>query len=42
MDVAGYTATFARDQGSVLSNDQMSQALYNAPLNTFTGVQQVC
>lgn len=32
MEVAGYTKTFALDQGAVLSNDQIFQALYNAPL----------
>ncbi|MBR0681196.1 hypothetical protein GXW74_11935 [Roseomonas eburnea] len=32
MEVAGYTKTFSLDQGSVLGNDQLFQALYNAPL----------
>ena len=32
MEVAGYTKTFSMDQGTVLSNDQMFHALFNAPL----------
>lgn len=32
MQVAGYTKTFSMDQGTILGNDQMFQALYNAPL----------
>lgn len=32
MKVQGYTPTWALDQGQVLGNDQIFQALYNAPL----------
>ncbi|MBR0670373.1 hypothetical protein [Neoroseomonas soli] len=32
MHVDGFKKTFALDQGAVLSNDQVFQALYNAPL----------
>jgi hypothetical protein len=32
MDVAGYTKTFSMDQGAILGNDQIFQALYDAPL----------
>ena len=33
MEVAGFTKTFAIDQGTVLGMDQLFQALYNKPLN---------
>ena len=32
MDVAGYTKAFSMDQGRVLGNDQLFQALYSAPM----------
>jgi len=32
MEVAGYSKAFSMDQGRVLGNDQLFQALYNAPL----------
>lgn len=32
MEVAGYKKTFSLDQGAILGNDQVFQALYNAPL----------
>jgi hypothetical protein len=33
MDVPGYTKTFSMDQGQILGNDQIFQALFNAPLS---------
>ncbi|MBR0652134.1 hypothetical protein GXW78_20935 [Roseomonas terrae] len=33
MEVAGFTKTFSLDQGQILGNDQVFQALYNAPLS---------
>ena len=32
MEVAGFAKTFSLDQGQILGNDQVFQALYNAPL----------
>jgi len=32
MQVEGYSKTFSMDQGAILGNDQMFQALYGAPL----------
>jgi hypothetical protein len=32
MDVAGYSKSYSLDQGEVLGNDQIFQALYNLPL----------
>lgn len=33
MEVPGYTKTFSMDQGRILGNDQIFQALFNAPLS---------
>lgn len=33
MNVQGYTPTWSLDQGQILGNDQIFQALYNAPLS---------